>query len=75
LRQQLQAKLEEKRGQRQRGGGGGKKGKGGGGGGGGGAAAEQDEGPQIVRYVDLTKTADVYDRVREWNETGKKRFD
>lgn len=34
----------------------------------------QDDGPQTVRYVDLTKTADAYDRVREWQETGKKRY-
>lgn len=40
------------------------------------SAAQQQagEGPTTVRYVDLSKTADVYDKVREFQETGKKRY-
>lgn len=38
------------------------------------AAAQGGEGPVTVRYVDLSKTADVYDKVRQYQETGKKRY-
>jgi hypothetical protein len=34
----------------------------------------QDEGPRTIKYVDMSKTSDAFDKVREWQETGKKRF-
>lgn len=34
----------------------------------------EDEGPRTIKYVDMSKTSDAYDKVREWQETGKKRF-
>lgn len=37
-------------------------------------AGRDGDGPQVVKYVDLSKTSDSYDKVREWQETGKKRF-
>lgn len=39
-----------------------------------GIQGKEEEGPQTVKYVDLTQTAEVYDRVREYQETGKKRY-
>lgn len=39
-----------------------------------GIQAKDEEGPVTVKYVDLNKTAEVYDRVREYQETGKKRY-
>ncbi len=36
--------------------------------------SKEEEGPVTVKYVDMTKTADVYDKVREYQETGKKRY-
>lgn len=35
---------------------------------------QQEEGPTVQRYVDLTQTAEVYDKVRQYQETGKKRY-
>eukprot|EP00775_Hariotina_reticulata_P004276 gene4276-4530_t len=35
---------------------------------------QEDEGPVTVKYVDLSKTSDIYDKVREYQETGKKRY-
>ncbi len=35
---------------------------------------EEEEGPVTVKYVDMTKTADIYDKVRRYQETGKKKF-
>lgn len=37
-------------------------------------AGAEDEGPKTVKYVDMSKTSDAYDKVREWQETGKKRY-
>lgn len=36
--------------------------------------AGDDEGPKTIKHVDMSKTSDAYDKVREWQETGKKRF-
>jgi len=38
------------------------------------AKSREDEGPQTIKYVDMSKTSDSYDKVREWQETGKKRY-
>jgi hypothetical protein len=35
---------------------------------------KRDEGPTTVRYVDMSKTAEAADKVRVWQETGKKRY-
>lgn len=35
---------------------------------------QQQEGPTTVKYVDMAKTSDIYDKVREFQETGKKRY-
>jgi hypothetical protein len=37
-------------------------------------AKEADEASRTVKYVDLSKMDEVYDRVRDWQETGKKKF-
>jgi hypothetical protein len=33
-----------------------------------------DEGPKTIKYVDMSKTSDAYQKVQEWQETGKKRY-
>lgn len=38
------------------------------------AKEEEEEGPTIVKYVDMSTTSDIYDKVREYQETGKKRY-
>lgn len=35
---------------------------------------EADEEARTVKFVDLSKMDEVYDRVRDWQETGKKKF-
>uniref|UniRef100_A0A383VPT9 Uncharacterized protein n=1 Tax=Tetradesmus obliquus TaxID=3088 RepID=A0A383VPT9_TETOB len=35
---------------------------------------QEQEGPVTIKYVDLNKTSDIYDKVREYQETGKKRY-
>jgi hypothetical protein len=35
---------------------------------------QDNEGPVTVKYVDLSKTSDIYDKVREYQETGRKRY-
>jgi len=35
---------------------------------------KDDEGPVTYKYVDMNKTADIYDKVRQYQETGKKTF-
>ena len=35
---------------------------------------KDDEGPVTYKYVDMNKTADSYDKVRQYQETGKKTF-
>jgi hypothetical protein len=37
-------------------------------------AREAAEAARTVKYVDLSKMDEVYDRVRDWQETGKKKF-
>jgi hypothetical protein len=37
-------------------------------------AAEAAEAARVVKYVDLSKMDEVYDRVRDWQETGKKAY-
>ncbi len=37
-------------------------------------AREASEAAKSVKYVDLSKMDEVYDRVRDWQETGKKKF-
>jgi hypothetical protein len=37
-------------------------------------AREAAEAARSVKYVDLSKMDEVYDRVRDWQETGKKKF-
>lgn len=34
----------------------------------------KDDGPKTIKYVDMSKTSDAFDKVREWQETGKKRY-
>jgi hypothetical protein len=38
------------------------------------AGGGDDEGPKTIKYVDMSKTSDSYEKVREWQETGKKRY-
>jgi hypothetical protein len=35
---------------------------------------QEQEGPVTIKYVDMGKTSDIYDKVREYQETGKKRY-
>jgi hypothetical protein len=37
-------------------------------------AKAAEEAARTVKYVDLSKMDEVYDRVRDWQETGKKKF-
>jgi hypothetical protein len=35
---------------------------------------KEQEGPVTIKYVDMGKTSEIYDKVREYQETGKKKY-